>query len=319
MRWTTAALIAVTCIACSSADAQGTYPTKPIRMIVPFPPGGGTDILSRFVANKLSESAGWQIVVDNRPGAGGNIGAEVVARAAPDGYTMGQIATTHAVNATLYKSLAYDLVRDFTPVTQLASIPSIAVVPASSPAKTIADLVKLAKARPGELTYASAGTGTCTFLAGELFKTQAGVDLLHVAYKGGPPAVTSVLSGETAVYFAPLSAALPQVRAGKLRALGVSTPQRLPLLPEYPTIAEAGVPGYRFSCWYGLVAPAKTPRDTVAAIHTAVLKVLAEPTVQKRLGDLGFIPVGDKPEEFGAYIKAQIESFRPLVRNLPQP
>jgi tripartite-type tricarboxylate transporter receptor subunit TctC len=232
---------------------------------------------------------------------------------------MGQIATTHAVNATLYKSLAYDLVRDFTPVTQLASIPSIAVVPASSPAKTIADLVKLAKARPGELTYASAGTGTCTFLAGELFKTQAGVDLLHVAYKGGPPAVTSVLSGETAVYFAPLSAALPQVRAGKLRALGVSTPQRLPLLPEYPTIAEAGVPGYRFSCWYGLVAPAKTPRDTVAAIHTAVLKVLADPTVQKRLGDLGFIPVGDRPEEFGAYIKAQIESFRPLVRNLPQP
>jgi tripartite-type tricarboxylate transporter receptor subunit TctC len=313
-------LFACGCIAAVQAPiaTAQSYPSRVVRYVVSDSPGSGLDTLARIVAEGLM-SSGYQVVVDNRPGAGGNIGAEVVARAAPDGYTMGQIATTHAVNATLYKSLAYDLVRDFTPVTQLASIPSIAVVPASSPAKTIADLVKLAKARPGELTYASAGTGTCTFLAGELFKTQAGVDLLHVAYKGGPPAVTSVLSGETAVYFAPLSAALPQVRAGKLRALGVSTPQRLPLLPEYPTIAEAGVPGYRFSCWYGLVAPAKTPRDTVAAIHTAVLKVLADPTVQKRLGDLGFIPVGDRPEEFGAYIKAQIESFRPLVRNLPQP
>ncbi|HEV7803551.1 MAG TPA: tripartite tricarboxylate transporter substrate binding protein, partial [Burkholderiales bacterium] len=279
-------LFACGCIAAVQAPiamAQ-SYPSRVVRYVVSDSPGSGLDTLARIVAEGLT-SNGYQIVVDNRPGAGGNIGAEVVARAAPDGYTMGQIATTHAVNATLYKSLAYDLVRDFTPVTQLASIPSIAVVPASSAAKTIADLVKLAKARPGELTYASAGTGTCTFLAGELFKTQAGVDLLHVAYKGGPPAVTSVLSGETAVYFAPLSAALPQVRAGKLRALGVSTPQRLPLLPEFPTIAEAGVPDYRFSCWYGLVAPAKTPRAIVNTIHAAVLKVLADPAAQKRLTD----------------------------------
>jgi tripartite-type tricarboxylate transporter receptor subunit TctC len=311
----------IACIAAvdGASAADPAYPSRVIRYVVSDSPGSGLDTLARIVAEGLTGILGYQVVVDNRPGAGGNIGAEVAARGAPDGYTLGQIATTHAVNATLYKSLGYDLVRDFAPVTQLASIPSIAVVPASSQAKTIADLVRMAKARPGELTYASAGTGTCTFLAGELFKAQAGVDLLHVAYKGGPPAVISVLAGETSVYFAPLSAALPQVRAGKLRALGVSTRQRLPLLPEYPTIAEAGVPDYRFSCWYGLVVPARTPRNIVNTIHAAVLKVLADPAAQKRLTDSGFIPVGDRPEEFAAYIRSQIASFRPLVKNLPQP
>jgi tripartite-type tricarboxylate transporter receptor subunit TctC len=316
--WTYILFTALATALASTASAQ-TYPNRVVRYVVSDSPGSGLDTLARIVAEGLSGTLGQPVVVDNRPGAGGNIGAEVIARATPDGYTMGQIATTHAVNATLYKSLGYDLVRDLAPVAQLAQIPSIAVVPASSPAKTLGDLVKLAKGKPGDLTYASAGTGTCTFLAGELFKSQAAVDLLHVAYKGGPPALTSGLSGETAVYFAPLSAALPQVRAGKLRALGVSTPQRLPLLQEYPTIAEAGVPGYRFSCWYGLVVPAKTAPKIVSTIHAAVVKVLADPTVQRRLTDSGFIPVGDRPEEFGAYIKSEIASFRPLVKNLPQP
>lgn len=303
----------------TSTSSGQAYPSRVLRYVVSDSPGSGLDTLARIVTEALSAQLGQSIVVDNRPGAGGNIGAEAIARATPDGYTMGQIATTHAVNATLYKSLKYDLQRDLAPVTQLASIPSLAVVPASSPARTLADLIKLAKAKPGELTYASAGTGTCTFLAGELFKSQAGVDLMHVPYKGGPPAVTSVLAGETSVYFAPLSAALPQVRQAKLRALGISTPQRLPLVQEYPTIAEAGVPGYRFSCWYGLVVPAKTPANIVATIHAAVVKVLADPTVQKRLTDSGFIPVGDKPEQFGALIKSEIAAFRPLVKNLPQP
>jgi tripartite-type tricarboxylate transporter receptor subunit TctC len=302
----------------SAAQAQ-PYPTRHIRYIVSDAPGSGLDTLARIVAEGLTAQTGQQVVVDNRPGAGGNIGAEAIARATPDGYTIGQIATTHAVNATLYRKLPYELTRDMKGITQLASVPSIAVTPSSSQVRTIADLVNAAKAKPGGLTYASAGTGTCTFLAGELFKRQAGVDLLHVAYKGGPPAVTSILSGETTVYFAPLSAVLPLVRQGRLQALGVSTPQRLALLPEAPTIAEAGASGYQFSCWYGLVAPARTPPATIAAIHAAVIKVLASPTVQKRLTDLGFIAVGDKPDEFSAYIKAQVEAFRPIVKDLPSP
>lgn len=302
----------------SGAMAQ-PYPTRHIRYIVSDAPGSGLDTLARIVAEGLTAQTGQQVVVDNRPGAGGNIGAEAIARATPDGYTIGQIATTHAVNATLYRKLPYDLTRDMKGITQLASVPSIAVTPSSSQVRTIADLVNAAKGKPGGLTYASAGTGTCTFLAGELFKRQAGVDLLHVAYKGGPPAVTSILSGETTVYFAPLSAVLPLVRQGRLQALGVSTPQRLALLPEAPTIAEAGASGYQFSCWYGLVAPARTPPATIAAIHAAVIKVLASPTVQKRLTDLGFIAVGDRPDEFSAYIKAQVEAFRPIVKDLPSP
>lgn len=300
------------------ASAQ-PYPSRVVRYVVSDSPGSGLDTLARIIAEGLTTHWGQQVVVDNRPGAGGNIGAEILARATPDGYTIGQIATTHTVNATLYKTLGYDLVRDLTGVSQLASVPSIAVTPSSSTIKTIADLVKSAKAKPGALTYASAGTGTCTFLAGELFKRQAGVDLLHVAYKGGPPAVTSILTGETSVYFAPLSAVLPMVKQGRLQALAVSTPKRLSLVPEYPTIAEAGVPGYQFSCWYGLVAPSKTPPAAIAAVHAAVTKVLAEPAIQKRLLDLGFIPVGDRPEAFTAFIKAQIEAFRPITKDLPSP
>jgi len=303
----------------ASAVAAQTYPTRVIRYVVSDAPGSGLDALARIIAEALSAQWGQQVVIDNRPGAGGNIGAEVIARATPDGYTIGQIATTHAVNATLYRTLGYDLVRDLTGITQLASVPSIAVTPSSSQLRTIADLVKAAKTQPGALTYASAGTGTCTFLAGELFKRQAMVDILHVAYKGGGPAVTSILSGETSVYFAPLSAVLPMVKQGRLQPLGLSTPQRLSLMPEYPTIAEAGIPGYQFSCWYGLVAPSRTPPATIATIYSAVAKVLAEPVVQKRLNDLGFIPVGDKPEAFTAYIRAQVEAFRPLVKDLPQP
>jgi tripartite-type tricarboxylate transporter receptor subunit TctC len=312
-------LIVFVLLATACAAVAQTFPSRVVRYVVSDSPGSGLDTLARIIAEGLTAHWGHQVVVDNRPGAGGNIGAEILARATPDGYTIGQIATTHTVNATLYKTLGYDLVRDLTGVSQLASVPSIAVTPSSSTIRTIADLVKSAKAKPGALSYASAGTGTCTFLAGELFKRQAGVDLLHVAYKGGPPAVTSILTGETSVYFAPLSAVLPMVKQGRLQALAVSTPKRLSLVPEYPTIAEAGVPGYQFSCWYGLVAPSKTPPAAITAVHAAVTKVLAEPAIQKRLLDLGFIPVGDRPEAFTAYIKAQVEAFRPITKDLPQP
>jgi len=295
------------------------YPSKVVRYVVTDGAGSAVDILARIVAEGLSAIYGQQVIVDNRPGAGGNIGADMAAHAPADGYTMVQIATTHTVNASLYKSLGYDLVRDFAPVTELASAPAIAVVPVSSPAKSIGDLIRMAKAKPGELTYASAGSGTCGFLAAELFRRQASVDMVHVPYKGGSPAVTAVISGESSVIFAPLAAALQQVVQGRLRALAVSTAQRLPMLPEYPTIAEAGVPGYEFSCWYGLLVPAKTPTNIVAAIHSAVTKVLNDPAVRKRLADMGYIPVGDRPEEFAAHIKSQIESFRPITRDMPQP
>jgi tripartite-type tricarboxylate transporter receptor subunit TctC len=300
-------------------QAQGAYPTRAVRYVLSDSPGSNIDVLARIVAEGLSRVYGQQIVVDNRPGAGGNIGAEIAARAQANGYTMAQIATTHAVNATLYRRLGYDLLRDFAPVTNLASGPSIAVVPVGSPIRSVADLVRMASAKPGGLTYASAGTGTCTFLAGELFKKRAGVDLLHVPYKGGPPAVTAVVSGEVSVYFAPLAAALPHIKQGRLRPLAVSTGRRLPFAPEYPTLTEAGVAGYEFACWYGMVVPAGTPPAIVATIHGAVTKVLQDTAVQKRLGDMGFVPIGDSPEEFGAYIKAQIESFRPIVKDLPQP
>ena len=300
------------------AGAQ-TYPARVVRYIVTDAAGSGTDLLARIMAEGLSEVFGHQVIVDNRPGAGGNIGAELGARANPDGYTFVQVATTHAVNATLYKNLGYSLTRDLTGVSQLAAGPSVVVVSSNSPMKSINDLVAAAKAKPGALTFASAGTGTCSFLAGELFRRETGVNLMHVPYKGGPPATTAAVSGEISVYFSPLSSALPMVRQGRLNALAVTTTKRLDQLPNAPTVAEAGAAGYQFTCWYGLMAPAATPPKIIATAHAAVVKVLAHPNTQKRLADLGFIAVGDKPEQFTAHVKAQVETLRPIVRELPAP
>lgn len=312
-------VIALVALCMTGAAHAQTYPSRVVRYIVTDAAGSGTDLLARIVAEGLTEAFGHQVIVDNRPGAGGNIGAELGARANADGYTLVQVATTHAVNATLYKNLGYNLTRDLTGVSQLAGGPSVVVVSSNAPAKTVADFVAAAKAKPGALTYGSAGTGTCSFLAGELFRRQAALNMMHVPYKGGPPAVTAAVSGEISVYFSPMSAALPMVRQGRLHALAVSTPKRLDQLPNVPTVAEAGLPGYQFTCWYGLMAPAATPPKVVAAVHAAVVKVLANPNAQKRLADLGFIAVGDKPEEFTAHVKAQVEALRPIVRELPSP
>ena len=309
---------AASLVAATGTQAQ-TYPSKVVRYIITDAAGAGTDVLGRIIAEGLSNLYGQQVIVDNKPGAGGNLGADLAAHAPADGYTMLQIATTHAVNATLYKTLGYDLVRDFIPIAQIASGPSIMVVPSSSPAKTVSEFIKYAKSNPGELTYASAGSGTCSFLAGELFRRQAGLEMTHIAYKGGPPAVTAVMSGEVSAYFAPLSAVMQQIGQGRLRSLGVTTPQRLSFLPEQPTVAENGAPGYQFSCWYGLMVPAKSPPAVVETIHASLLKVLATPAVQKKLTDLGYIAVGDKPDAFAAHIKAQIEAIRSIARELPQP
>ena len=297
----------------ATACAQN-YPVKVVRYLVPTPAGSGADTIGRVMAGGLAQVFGQQVVVDNRPGGGNNIGAEIAAKAPPDGYTIFQATLSHAVNATLYRKLGYDLVRDFAPVTQIATAPYVLVVHPSLPVKSLAELVKLAKARPGAINFASAGSGTVTFLAGEIFKDIAGIDMVHVPYRGGGEALTSVMSGETSVYFAPVSISQPFIKEGRLRPLAVTTAQRLPALPAYSTIAELGYPGYLVGNWYGLMVPAKTPKETIATIRTAALSVLKEPDASRRLRDLGFVPLGDRPEEFGAHVKSEIERLGRIVR-----
>jgi tripartite-type tricarboxylate transporter receptor subunit TctC len=292
------------------------YPTKPVRLVVPYAAGGSTDTLARIVGAQLGERLGQQVVIDNRTGAAGNIGAELAAKTPPDGYTVFQASMTHAVNATLYTSLTYDLVRDFNAVTLIATSPSIVVVHPSLPVKSLAELVKLAKARPGALNYASTGSGTATFLAAEMFKSMAGIDLAHVPYRGGGEAVTAVMTGEVPVYFSPLATSLPLVRAGRLRALAVTTTRRLPGLPDYPTVAELGYPGYEAGNWYGLVVPVKTPREAITSLRNAVVAALKNPAVSKRMDDLGYVAIGNQPEEFAAYIKSEIGKLAKILRQV---
>jgi len=302
-------------LAAGQGWAQG-YPAKPVRFMVPFSAGSGSDTIGRIVAAGLNQAFGQQVIVDNRAGAAGNIGAEVAAKAPPDGYMLFLANMGHAANVTLYPKLPYDLMRDFAPVTQLATSPSIVVVHPSLPVKSIAELTKLAKARPGAINYGSGGIGTPTFVAGELFKSRAGVNLLHVPYKSGGEAIIGVITGEVSVYFAPLATALPQVREGRLRPLAVTSAKRLTLLPEYPTVAELGYPGYQAGNWYGLMVPAKTPGEIVAAVRTAALAALANPTVSKRMTDLGYVIIGDQPEEFAAHLRSEIASLAAMLKGL---
>jgi tripartite-type tricarboxylate transporter receptor subunit TctC len=287
------------------------YPERLVHYIVPGSPGSGADILGRIVAGGLTQLSAQQVVVENRTGAGGNIGPEIAAKAPADGHTLLQISMTHALNVTLYRKLNYDLLRDFTPVTQIATSPSMLVVHPSLPVKTVAELIRLAKARPGALNYASAGTGTPTFLAAELFKGQAAIDMVHVPYKGGGEAMTSVISGETSVYFASAGIVLPFVKQGSLRALAVTTPQRLKFLP---TVAESGLPRYQSGNWYGIMVPAKTPRETVARVRDAVVAALNEPAVKKRLADIAYVPIGDPSEVFAAFVKSEVGDLGKLVQ-----
>ncbi len=310
---TALASIGLIVIAASPLHAQ-PYPVKPLRYLMPQPAGSGADTVGRIVAQGLTQAFGQQVIVDNRTGAAGNIGAEIAARAPADGYTLLQISLTHAVNASLYRNLAYDLVRDFTPVTQLASSPSIVVVHPALPVKSVGDLVKLANAKPGAINYASAGSGSATFLSTELFKGRANVDLVHVPYRGGGEAITSVIAGETSVYFAPLATALEHARSGRLRALAVTTAQRLPLLPALPTLAESGYAGAESGSWYGIVLPVKTPTAAVAAVHAAAIKALNQTDVRKRLLDLGYVIIGDQPDQFAAHIRAEIDILGKIIK-----
>ena len=306
-------LMGLVCIGASSSWAQ-RYPAKVVRLLVPFSPGSGSDTLGRIIAGGLSDVFGQQVIVDNRAGAAGNIGAEIAAKAPPDGYTLLLANLGHAANVSLYRNLPYDVVRDFAPVTQLASAPAIVVAHPSLPVRSLDELVKLAKARPGAINYASGGVGTPTFVAAELFKAQAGVNLLHVPYRAGGEALTAVLSGEVSIYFSPLATALPHVRQGRLRPLAVTAAKRVPVLPEYPTVAELGYPGYQSGNWYGLLVPAKTPKEIIAAIRAAAVTALNNETIGRRLADLGYVAIGDQPEEFAAHIKAEIESLGRILR-----
>ena len=298
----------------SAARAQQAYPAKPIRLILPFPPGGSTDIVARLIGQKLTESWNQPVLIENRPGAGGNIAAETAARAAPDGYTLFQVNVANAIGATLYPKLSYDLITSFAPVIQLATTPYVLLAHPTVPAKNTAELIALAKARPGQLNYASAGGGSATHLSGELLKSMAGVNIVHVPYKGTGPAVTALLSGEVDLYFATVPAALPLVEAKKLRALGVTSARRSPLMRDVPAIAEAGLKGYETSTWHGVLAPAATPADIVVKLNAEIARTLAQPAVKERLVGQGLDPVGGTPEQFGAYLKTEISKWAVVVK-----
>ena len=283
-------------------------------MIVAFPPGGGTDIVARMLAPRLGEALGQSVLVENRGGASGNIGTELAARAAPDGYTilMGNVAP-NAINVSLFRNLPFDPVADFVPVSLVASTPNILVVHPSIPARTVKEVIALAKAKPGTLNFASAGVGSSSHLAGELFRILAGADIVHVPYKGAGPAMVDVLSGQVQLYFATMPAAMSHVKSGKLAPVAVTSSRRSQALPDLPTTAEAGVPGYEASTWYGVLAPTHTPAAVIARLHENIVKILAVPETRARLADQGFEPAGNSPEEFGAYIKSEIAKWGKVI------
>lgn len=296
------------------ASSRQGYPTKAIRMIVPFGTGSTTDTLARIVGQKFNEAWGQPVVVDNRGGAGGNIGTEMVARAAADGYTLLMAAGSHAINPSLYTKLQYDAVRDFAPVTLVGSAPQLLIASMSLPANSVRELIALAAAKPGQLRYASGGNGSPSHLAMELFKSMARVDMVHVPYKGGDPVLVALLSGEVQLYFGNIRAMMPHVRAGKLKALGVTSPNRSPAVPEIPTIAESGLPGYSMLAWWGLLAPAGTPKGIVMQLQTEVARMLREPALRDRLAAVGIDAVGSSPEAFGAFIRREIGTWSKVVK-----
>ena len=291
------------------------YPARPVRLIVPTTPGGSVDTLARTIAPRLSERFGHQVVVDNRSGAGGTIAAEFTARSAPDGYTLmiGTIAGL-ATNVSLQQKLSYDPLRDFAPVTLVATQNLVLTVHPSVPAKNVRELVKLAKARPGQLAFASAGNGTGSHLSGELFKQLAGVDVLHIPYKGVAPALVDVISGQVSMSFPSILTSLPQVRSGRLRALAVSGAQRSAALPELPTMMEAGVKDYESATWYGIVAPVATPPEIVNKLNAEIAAILKQPDTRERIARDGADSVGNTPQQFGAFMKSEIEKWRKVIR-----
>ena len=290
------------------------FPSKPVRIVVPFPPGGGTDVVARTVAPKLQELLGQTVVVENRAGAGGNIGTEYVAKSPADGYTLLVASAATAINNTLAKNPGWELTKDFAPVVLLVLNQSLLAAHPSLQVSSVRELIALAKAKPGQVTFASYGNGSSAHLIGELFKMMAGVDLLHIPYKGAAPAVNDLLGGQVNILFADVAAILPHVKAGKVKALGIGSAKRFSGLPDVPTIAEAGVPGFEGGGFLGLVAPAGTPRDVINALNAAALKSLALPEINERLNALASPPVGESPEYFGKFLRGEIDKWARVIR-----
>jgi len=308
-------LLALCALAPSLALAQA-WPTRSIRLVVPFSPGAGTDALSRILATRLSDSLGQPVVVDNRPGAGGTIGTEIVAKAAGDGYTLLFAPAAHAINPSIYPKLGYDTEKDFVPVSIAASLPVVMAVEASVPARSVAELVALAKASPGKLTMASAGNGTVFHLTGEMFKGAAGIDIVHVPYKGGGPAMADLVGGQVMFSFASMASAVPFVKSGRLRAIAVGGGERSPLFPDVPTVAESGLPGFASEDWQGILAPAKTPPEVVMKLNGEIARVLALPEVKAKLTAAGFDPKPSTPEWFGQFIQAETQKWAKLLKGI---
>lgn len=313
-RWARTLAAAFIVVAAPLALGQATYPTKPVRIVVPFPPGGTTDIIARATAQKLSEAWGQQVIVDNRPGAAGNIGAELVAKSAPDGYTflMGTVGT-HAINPSLYAKMPYDHVKAFAPVILVAGVPNVLVVNPELPVKTVPELIAYAKANPGKLNFASSGSGTSIHLSGELFKTMTGVQMTHVPYKGSAPALTDLIGGQVQLMFDNLPSSLAFIKAGKLRALAVTSTTRAAALPDVPTVADF-VPGFEASSWFGLLAPAGTPPTIIDKVNGEVAKWLTTPEAKEKLTSQGANVAGGTPQDFAKHIQAETAKWAKVVK-----
>ena len=309
-------LLATACVLSTSAwgaHAAEQYPSKPIRMLVPFSAGSQTDILARWVGEKIIESWGQQVVVDNRPSAGGTIASEYVLAANPDGHTLMMVSTGHAGNATLYSKLSYDTIRDFAGVTRVASVPNLLVVAPSLGPKTVKDLIAYARARPGQINFSSAGIGSGTQINGEMFKLAAGFEATHVPYKGAPESLNEAATGRVHFTFSPILVAMGQVKAGRVAVLAVSTAKRSALFPDVPTVAEAGLPGFDYDQWYGLLASARTPRPRVNAINKEVVRILNLPDIRERMLTQGATPAPTTPEEFDAFIRSEVKRFAKVL------
>jgi len=303
----------VMAVAAGAAHAADTYPGRPIRMLVPFTPGSQTDILARWIGEKITEKSGHQVVVDNRPSAGGTIASEYVLAANPDGYTLMMVSTGHAGNATMYSKLSYDTLRDFAGVTRVASVPNLLVVTPQLGPKSVKELIAYAKARPGKINFSSAGIGSGTQINGEMFKLAAGMDATHVPYKGAPEAINNVISGSVHFCFTPILVAAGQVKAGRLLVLAVSTSKRSAMFPNAPTVAEAGIPGFDYDQWYGVLASAKTPRKTIHTVNKEIVRILNLPEIRDRMMTQGATPTPGTPEEFDAFIRSEVKRFAKVL------
>jgi tripartite-type tricarboxylate transporter receptor subunit TctC len=290
------------------------WPSKPVKLIVPYPPGGPTDIVARVIAQKLQTQTGQPFIIDNRPGAGGNTGAEAVARSAPDGYTLLVATTAHAINPSLFKNMGYQFGKDFAPISQLTSGPLVVVVNPALPAQNITELIALAKAKPAEMNFASSGNGQSTHLSAELFNSMAGTQIRHVPYKGSAPALADTMGGQTQLMFDTMLSAMPLVKSGKLRALAVTSAQRSPAAPDLPTIAESGLPGYEAIAWNGLLAPVGTPKDVVAKLSAELRTALSQPDVRERFDAQGFSAAWNTPEAFTTFIGTEIDKWARVVK-----